>query len=103
MVSAQISIDLGSLSGELMRGGVVILLRRVLFGSIEADGGTLSLEGAVEGGSLLLMLLPDSKLGLVTRLGERGALRGVLSCGSVEGDVGSVVPGGGIVLLVHIN
>ena len=86
-----------------MRDGVVILLRGVLSGSIEADRGALSLDGAVEGGSMLLMLLTESELRLLALVGELRALSGELSCGSVQGDIASVVSWRGIVLLVHIN
>ena len=54
-------------------------LWRVLSRPIEAQRGSLSSEGAVERGAILLMLLSNSQLRLLTLVGELGAIRGELS------------------------
>jgi len=104
VICTKVSIDLRSLSWELIRVRVLMQLWRVLSRPIEAQRGSLSSEGAVERGAILLMLLSNSQLRLLTLVGELGAIRGELSWGSIEGDISSVISGWRIVLLVvHIN
>ena len=50
-----------------------------------------------------LLLGGGGKLGLGEVGVDLGSLAGELSLGGVEGNVGLVVPGRGVVLLIHIN
>lgn len=99
--SSEVGINLGTLSWELVWAWELLFRRGVLSWPWNVNWMSLTLEWAVEWGTLMMLSEPYSRcLGVE---GELGALGRELSWGSVKGDVSSVVSGWGVVLLVHIN